>query len=310
MPISHPSRPRRHVHIDWWEVAGKHVHHHEARQVRLFIRFGSVRGSDTLLASMKTRSIPLQHYSLRCHPQASSADDFLATLPSASLDETSTYFFGLNVTTALGVRGEASVEVFKSPNAIPALKVRPEIRRRATSTVCRVITDLHRLLQRSPGGVRSSKPIQQRINKGDQTCNKSKNFARALVDVPIMCHVAATQIAGSAYRRHWRGLPLTLRAEVSLPYSEDDNATYTWTAASESSVTADFPPLVLTSGRNPRVLTIPAYSLGYAGSVYVLRVDLAGGTQSATSATATGGPLRGEIEGKIICLILTPGYRL
>ncbi|CAM9187348.1 unnamed protein product, partial [Hapterophycus canaliculatus] len=47
------------------------------------------------------------------------------------------------------------------------------------------------------------------------------------------------------------------------------------------------PSLILTSGRNPRVLKIPAYSLGFAGSVYVLRVEFAGGTQSATSATAT-----------------------
>lgn len=107
-----------------------------------------------------------------------------------------------------------------------------------------------------------------------------------------MCDVVATQIAGSAYRRHWRGLPLTLRTEVSQLYSEDDNATYTWTVVSESSVAEGFSPLILTSGRNPRVLTIPAYSLGYAGSVYVLKVDLAGGMQNATSATATGLSLR------------------
>ncbi|CAM9609633.1 unnamed protein product, partial [Ectocarpus fasciculatus] len=148
--------------------------------------------------------------------QAADAKDFIVTLPSTSLDEGSTYTFGLHVESALGVSGEASIEVFKSAEALPALK-----------------------------------------------------------------------IAGSASRKHWRGLQLTIRTEVSLPRVENGNNTYAWTVVSESSATADFPPVVLTSGRNPSILTIPPYSLGYAGSAYVFRVDLADGIQSATSATAT-----------------------
>ncbi|CAM9100098.1 unnamed protein product [Ectocarpus sp. 8 AP-2014] len=148
--------------------------------------------------------------------QAAAAKDFVIKLPSTSLDEGSTYTFGLRVESALGVSGEASIEVFKSAEALPALK-----------------------------------------------------------------------IAGSASRKHWRGLQLTIRTEVSLPRVENGNNTYAWTVLSESSATADFPPLVLTSGRNPSVLTLPPYSLGYAGSAYVFRVDLADGIQSATSATAT-----------------------
>ncbi|CBJ29023.1 conserved unknown protein [Ectocarpus siliculosus] len=106
---------------------------------------------------------------------------------------------------------------------------------------------------------------------------------------------AFEQIAGSASRKHWRGLQLTIRTEVSLPRVENGNNTYAWTVLSESSATADFPPIVLTSGRNPSVLTLPPYTLGYAGSAYVFRVDLADGIQSATSATATVEVVSGAI---------------
>ncbi|CAM9396526.1 unnamed protein product [Ectocarpus sp. 4 AP-2014] len=97
----------------------------------------------------------------------------------------------------------------------------------------------------------------------------------------------ALKIAGSASWKQWRGLPLTVRTEVTSPRSQDDNVTYTWTLASEYSATEDFPPVTLTKGRNPSVLRLPAYSLGHAGSIYVFRVTVAGSTPSTTSATAT-----------------------
>lgn len=59
--------------------------------------------------------------------QAAAAKDFIVTLPSTSLGEGSTYTFGLRVESALGVSGEASIEVFKSAEALPALKVRHEL---------------------------------------------------------------------------------------------------------------------------------------------------------------------------------------
>jgi len=97
-----------------------------------------------------------------------------------------------------------------------------------------------------------------------------------------------SQIAGPSFRKHRRGLPLTLRAEVSSPLVEDDNVVYTWTVVSESPVTSDVPPLTLTIGRNPSVLVLPPFSLGYAGSTYVFRVDRIGHTQRTASALATG----------------------
>lgn len=103
-----------------------------------------------------------------------------------------------------------------------------------------------------------------------------------------ICHVETMQIAGSAFRQQRRGLPLTVRAEVISPHAQTASATYTWTVASEDSATTDFPSLVLPSGRNPSVLQLSPYTLGYSGSVYTLRVDLARGAQSAVSATATG----------------------
>lgn len=55
--------------------------------------------------------------------QAGAQNGLVVTLPSASLDEGSTYWFGLRVTMGLGLWSEASVEVFKSTDALPALKV-------------------------------------------------------------------------------------------------------------------------------------------------------------------------------------------
>eukprot|EP00752_Nemacystus_decipiens_P006052 g5462.t2 len=156
--------------------------------------------------------------------QAGASGDFFVTLPTDSLDDGSTYSFGLRVTTALGLWGEAQVEVSKASDALPALK-----------------------------------------------------------------------IAGSSFRRHPRGLPLTLRAEVASLDVQNYSVTYTWTVASEDSATTDFPPLQLPIGRNPSVLTLPAYTLGYAGSVYAFRVDLDGVAQSSVSAIATVEVVSGDI---------------
>lgn len=104
------------------------------------------------------------------------------------------------------------------------------------------------------------------------------------------CHAGTMQIAGSAFRKQRRGLPLTVSAEVSstLHVQNYSDATYAWTVASEDSATTSFPPLTLPSGRNPSVLTLPPYTMGYPGSVYALRVDLDWDAQSAVSATVTG----------------------
>jgi len=50
--------------------------------------------------------------------------ELIVAVPSQNLDEGSTYYFSLRVTTAQGGWGEARVEVFKSADALPALKVR------------------------------------------------------------------------------------------------------------------------------------------------------------------------------------------
>lgn len=55
--------------------------------------------------------------------QASASNEFFVILPSDSLDEGSLYTFGLRVTTALGGWGETHIEVFKSADTVPALKV-------------------------------------------------------------------------------------------------------------------------------------------------------------------------------------------
>ena len=211
------------------------------------------------------------------------------------------------MTTALGVWSETHVEVFKSADAVPALKVRmPHM-----SSVCRRfsadngvivqnILELPPLIETmsNPKPSAAGETIARRrawlfvlalrfrlIPKAAQPVGANVIYPSQSV-LPL--RTVPVQIAGSAFRQLWRGLQLSVRAEVSSPRAQDVNATYTWTVVSEDSATTDFPPLVLTSGRNPSVLTIPPHTLGYAGSKYVLRVELAGGAQSAASATATG----------------------
>ncbi|CAB1098624.1 unnamed protein product [Ectocarpus sp. CCAP 1310/34] len=121
--------------------------------------------------------------------QAGAQNALVVTLPSASLGESSTYWFGLRVTTGIGLWSEASVEVFKSTDALPA-EVHPAMLVPPTSTA-------------------------------------------------ILC--CPLQIAESVSWEQWRGLPLTVRTEVTSPRSQDDNLTYTWTLASEYSATEDIP---------------------------------------------------------------------
>ncbi len=54
-------------------------------------------------------------------------NDWIVVLPSESLSVQSTYLFSLQVTTAFLGSGEASVEVFKSADALPSLKVCPPL---------------------------------------------------------------------------------------------------------------------------------------------------------------------------------------
>lgn len=56
-------------------------------------------------------------------PQASKNNEFRVILPFESLEKGSTFSFGLRVTTGLDTWGQARIEVFKSADDIPALKV-------------------------------------------------------------------------------------------------------------------------------------------------------------------------------------------
>ena len=69
-------------------------------------------------------------------------------IPSENLDEGLTYSFSLRVTTALGGFGEARVEVLKSADALPTLKVRHLLK-----------VDIH---QCSANSMLSFEPQQQR----------------------------------------------------------------------------------------------------------------------------------------------------
>ena len=71
---------------------------------------------------------------------------------------------------------------------------------------------------------------------------------------------------------------------------EEQSASYTWSLLSQNEVTSgEATSLVLETGRDPRVLTIPSYALGFAGSTYVFQlsavVDGMSNTVNATGET-------------------------
>ena len=72
--------------------------------------------------------------------------------------------------------------------------------------------------------------------------------------------------------------------------SNEQQASYTWSLLSQNEVTSGASTsLVLEAGRNPRVLRVPSYALGFAGSTYVFHliavVDGMSNTVNATGET-------------------------
>lgn len=69
--------------------------------------------------------------------------------------------------------------------------------------------------------------------------------------------------------------------------SSDESASYSWSLLPENTAADDLSDPVLAVGRDPRVLTIPPLTLGYAGNKYVLGLSVEVGSVS-NGANATG----------------------
>lgn len=97
------------------------------------------------------------------------------------------------------------------------------------------------------------------------------------------------QILGPASLEHARGQALTLRSATDAsPCALASSATYSWSLEGLNTSRVEQSSLELPKGRDPRVLRLPPNSLGYAGSVYAFRLDVAVGNL-INSAVVTGG---------------------
>eukprot|EP00903_Cladosiphon_okamuranus_P011441 g10779.t1 len=117
-----------------------------------------------------------------------------------------------------------------------------------------------------------------------------------------------SKVLGSAVIQRTRGSQIILGTETVLSscsalVADEALASYSWSllAANESRAGEQ---LTVEAGRDPRVLSIPPYTLGYAGSSYVFQFRSVVGDESATTANATV-----EIVSGAIVATITGGSR-
>lgn len=96
---------------------------------------------------------------------------------------------------------------------------------------------------------------------------------------------------GSSALQRTRGSAITLRSETttsacSATSTDEALASYSWSITSANESFVGGPDITLGVGRDPRVLVIPPYALGYAGSSYQFQLRTTfGGIASTVNAT-------------------------
>lgn len=218
-------------------------------------------------------------------------------VPSNYLAEGSTYTFTLRVTSMFGGSAETSVSVFKSSLPLPAVKVQPGSR----SSPQFVYSAQSRIVQRQHCATAGG--WQYRVHKESHQLHGTSsdlNMKKIQREKKTSCmmnavYVNAHQVIGPAFVQWSRGSQIVIRSELAasacaVTTSEEETVSYSWSLLSANvsagalSGAADF---ALVDGRDPRVLRIPSYALGYAGSTYVFRMNVAVG-DSRNSVNATG----------------------
>ncbi|CAM9843656.1 unnamed protein product, partial [Ectocarpus sp. 4 AP-2014] len=115
-----------------------------------------------------------------------------------------------------------------------------------------------------------------------------------------------TQIVGSSALKRTRGNEIVLRSETRLSScstltADEALASYSWRLVSANESYEGSPEVVVDVGRDPRVLVIPSYTLGYAGSTYLFQLRAAFGSETTNTANATveilSGPIVAAISG-------------
>lgn len=105
-------------------------------------------------------------------------------------------------------------------------------------------------------------------------------------------YIVIRQVLGPATIQRTRGSIISFSSETKASScsnagnGEDTTASYTWGLVSAVGTIGGYSSLTLLPGRDPRVLTIPAYTLGLAGSTYTFQLKAAlGGTHNVVNAT-------------------------
>lgn len=100
------------------------------------------------------------------------------------------------------------------------------------------------------------------------------------------------KVLGSSVLRRTRGSEITIRSETRLsscsPLGADEAlASYSWTLVAANESYPREHEVAVEDGRDPRVLVIPAHTLGYAGSSYLFQLRTTFGSELANAANAT-----------------------
>ncbi|CAM9178019.1 unnamed protein product, partial [Sphacelaria rigidula] len=156
----------------------------------------------------------------RAPSQANANNELRVTLPSSTLSEGATYTITLNATSELGASSQESVNVTKSTQELPVVKV-----------------------------------------------------------------------LGPSILQHPRGRPLVVNSQTSASScaTSSNEAAYSWRCSSSSAIsnasvsTAELLDVLLDEARNPRIASLPSFSLGYAGSAYTLQLGVTVGETRSTA---------------------------
>lgn len=119
-------------------------------------------------------------------------------------------------------------------------------------------------------------------------CTYSENFANR-----VLVLVRLAKVLGPSTIQRARGSQVILRTETSLSscstvMAGEAFASYSWSLLAANESRAGEQDVAVEVGRDPRVLVIPPYMLGFAGSSYLFQFRSAFRGETAATANATG----------------------
>ena len=109
-----------------------------------------------------------------------------------------------------------------------------------------------------------------------------------LLDRPLLYG----KVVGSSVLQRARGSQITIHSDTSLSScstlpADEALASYSWSLVEANEPYPRGEEVTVEVGRDPRVLVIPSYTLGYTGSSYVFQLTTTYGSETANAAIAT-----------------------